>query len=72
MLYMTCNMIVICCYDLLPSGYSKLHLFSRDNFYVRAKISHKSRSRLELSFDVGDTFHVTDTKPKGILFGTKL
>jgi len=59
----------------LPSGYGKLHHFSRDNFYVRAKVFHKSRSRLELSFDVGDTFHVTDTKPKGklllIYFGTK-
>lgn len=50
------------------TGYLKLNLISRDNFYVRSKISHKSRSRLELSFDLGDVFHVIDTKPKGMIF----
>ena len=38
-------------------------MMSRDNFYVRAKVSHKSQARQELSFDLGDIFHVTDTEP---------
>ena len=47
-------------------GYNKLDMFSRDNFYVRAKISHKSRFKPELGFEVGDIFHVTDTELTGM------
>ena len=43
----------------------KLDTHSRDNFYVKARISHRSRFRPELSFNIGDVFHVTDTKPTG-------
>lgn len=50
--------------NLLCAGYEKIE--ARDNFYVKAKIAHKSRQPWsELSFEKGDVFHVVDTLPAG-------